>query len=112
MAMKVDIFKAFDTIDWNFLLDVLEAFGFSLHFRDWVLALFSSLRVSIMINGKVQGYFPYSRGVRQGDPLSPLLFCLAKDCLNRLISTKVAQGDIIPMLHTRNTFFPTHFLLC
>ena len=64
MAIKIDIRKAFDFLDWNFLLDVLEAFGFCLQFRDWILTLFSSTRFSILLNGKVHGYFSCSRGVR------------------------------------------------
>ena len=110
IALKIDIRKAFDTIDQNFLINVLEAFRFSLYFRDWILSLFSSARFSILINGQSQGYFSYSRGVRQGDPLSPLLFCLVEDFLSRCISSKTDQGAIIPMLQTRNNYFPTYFL--
>lgn len=110
LSMKIDIRKAFDTLDWNFILDVLEAFGFSFQFRDWILSLFLSARISILINGKITGYFPCSRGVRQGDPLSHLLFCLAEDFLSRLISLKVDSGGIKPMMYTRNLSFPSHFL--
>ena len=63
-----------------------------------------------MINGKLHGYFSCSRGVHQGDPLSPLLFCIEEDFLNRFIFAKVAHGDFIPMHYTQNSFFPTHFL--
>ena len=110
MVMKIDIRKAFDTMDLNFLLNVLEAFGFSLSFKDWILSLFSSSRLSIMINGKIQGYFSCSRGVHQGDPLFPLLFCLAEDFLSRLIHLKVDLGNFIPMSHIRNSLFSTYFL--
>ena len=58
----------------------------------------------------VQGYFSYSRGVRQGDPLSPLLFCLAEDFFSRLISSKVGQGLIALMQYTKHELFPTNFL--
>ncbi|XP_050222727.1 uncharacterized protein LOC126672819 [Mercurialis annua] len=101
MAMKIDIKKAFDTMEWGFILEVLDAFGFSLHFRDWILEIFSSARISIMINGTTKGYFSCSRGVRQGDPLSPLLFCIAEDFLSRLISYYVQIGDLKLMSYSR-----------
>ena len=63
-----------------------------------------------MINGKIFGYFAYSRGVHQGDPLFPLLFCLAEDFLSRMLSSKVISGALAPMLYTRHTSFQTHFL--
>ncbi|XP_050222916.1 uncharacterized protein LOC126673008 [Mercurialis annua] len=107
--MMMNLLKFVKALDWNFLLDVLEAFGFSLQFRKWILAIFSSARISIMINGKINGYFSCSRGVRQGDPLSPLLFCLAEDFLSRLMSHKLDRGRLSPMIFNRGNQFPTHF---
>ncbi|KAK0585801.1 hypothetical protein LWI29_034129 [Acer saccharum] len=84
LALKIDIRKAFDSISWPFLFEVLRCFGFSEIFIGWVTAIFDYAKISVLINGSPQGHFPCSRGVRQGDPLSPLLFCLAKDFFEQI----------------------------
>jgi len=83
LAIKIDIAKAFDTIDWSFLIDVLQAFGFNNTFCHWIQIILHSAKLSISINGQYEGYFACTRGVRQGDSLSPLLFCLAEEVLSR-----------------------------
>jgi len=110
ISLKVDISKAFDTLDWNFLVLVLSNFGFAITFIDWILAILNSARLSILVNGKAVGFFACSRGVRQGDPLSPLLFCLAEEVLSRALSGSVARGRLTPMSYCRGTTFPTHVL--
>ena len=51
MAMKVDIRKAFDSMDWDFVMCILHHFGFSDKFCGWILSIFRSARISILING-------------------------------------------------------------
>jgi hypothetical protein len=101
LALKIDIAKAFDTLDWNFLLKVLKTFGFNDIFCNWIHVILKSAFLSISINGKSHGYFNCTRGVRQGDPLSPLLFCLAEDVLSRSISKLVSQGSLQLIKGTR-----------
>ena len=67
LALKVDIAKAFDTLDWNFLIEVLEAFGFNEMFCKWIKAILSSAKISIAINGKLHGFLSCTRGVRHGE---------------------------------------------
>jgi len=110
IALKVDIAKAFDTLEWSFLLKALNRFGFSNLFCDWIKAIFGSAHLSIYINGSQHGFFQCSRGVRQGDPLSPLLFCLAEEVLSRGISKLVADGDLNLMSGTRGCKVPSHTL--
>jgi mannosylglycoprotein endo-beta-mannosidase len=62
----------------------------------------------ISINGKARGYFNCNRGVRQGDTLSPLLFCLAEEVLSRSISRLVSQGNLNQIKGTRNVRVPSH----
>jgi len=110
VALKVDIKKAFDTLDWNLLVAVLRKFGFSPTFTNWILAILHSARLSILVNGKAVGFFSCSRGVRQGDPLSPLLFCIAEEVLSRAISIASHAGQIVPMFYCRGASIPTHIL--
>ncbi|KAL6202102.1 hypothetical protein ACLB2K_025813 [Fragaria x ananassa] len=110
LAIKVDITKAFDTLSWDFLLHVLQAFGFDPIFVQWVRALLLSAKLSLLITGKTVGYFSYERGVRQGDPLSPLLFCLAEEVLSRGISLLVSSGQLQRISSPRNTLAPSHVL--
>ncbi|KAI9200065.1 hypothetical protein LWI28_002180 [Acer negundo] len=100
LAMKIDIRKAFDTLDWSFLCRVLQAFGFSSVFMDWIYGILRSSRLSILFNGVPEGYFCCSRGVRQGDPLSPLLFGIAEDFLSKLLT----RGTQKNMKYIMDTF--------
>jgi hypothetical protein len=110
IALKIDISKAFDTLDWNFLLAVLKQFGFGETFCTWIKAILHSAKLSVLVNGKLAGFFPCTRGVRQGDPLSPLLFCIAGDVLSRSILKASTEGKLTPMSLCRNVQVPTHVL--
>lgn len=89
---------------------MLQAFGFDPKFCEWIKAILHSAKLSIAVNGKASGYFSCSRGVRQGDPLSPILFCLAKEVLSRGISKPVANGTIDLMTGARGFQVPSHIL--
>jgi len=108
IALKIDITKAFDTLDWKFLLKVLNCFGFNSTFCKWIETILSSNTLSISINGAQHGYFHCSRGVRQGDPLSPLLFCLAEEALSRGISKLVDEEKVKLISGSRNMQVPSH----
>jgi hypothetical protein len=98
LFIKLDISRAFDSIGWNFLLEVLEKLGFSTKWRDWIAALLGSASSRILINGQPTKDIRHERGLRQGDPLSPLLFILAIDPLQRIIEVAANKGILSPVL--------------
>src|ERR1041385_187582 len=84
MLLKLDISKAFDSVQWPFLLEVLQQLGFGERWRSWVCGLLATSTMKVMVNG-VPGNTIYScKGLRQGDPLSPMLFILVMEPLQRL----------------------------
>ena len=79
VVLKIDFEKAYDHLEWDFIDHVLEKKGFGERWRKWMKGCLSYSNFSIMINGKPRGKFNASRGIRQGDPLSPFL-CLSGRC--------------------------------
>ena len=94
LICKLEVEKAFDHVNWNFLMQMLERSGFSTKWRKWILFCISTVRFSILINGSPCGFFGSSRGLRQGDPLSPLLFVLVMEALSRMLDKAVLEGRL------------------
>lgn len=69
-ATEIDLFKALDSLDWNFLVNLLKAVGFPSNFIGWIRGCPCCSRFSVSINGSLGGFFRGRKGVRQGDPLS------------------------------------------
>ncbi|XP_026398917.1 uncharacterized protein LOC113294756 [Papaver somniferum] len=107
VGLKLDITQAYDSLSWDFLFQAMYTFGFSAKFIQWLLVLFQSTRISVMVNGGPGGFFPIGRGLKQGDPLSPILFIIAQEILSRKLTQMVQEKKLIPMV-TRNGILPSH----
>ncbi|XP_062104365.1 uncharacterized protein LOC133815556 [Humulus lupulus] len=83
--MKIDISKAYDSIDWNFLENLLNALCFPKRFIKWIMVCLRGSSYALVLNGSIQGRFQGARGLKQGDPISPLLFVIVMDYLTRLL---------------------------
>lgn len=92
--LKVDIRKAFDSVSWPFILQILEAAEFSSIFVSWIKNCITTTSFSINVNGELCGYFQGKCGLRQGDPISPALFIIAMEAFTSLISGKFDDGQI------------------
>lgn len=84
-AIKIDISKAFDSVQWSFLINVLEAMNFPPMFIHWIKLCITTASFSVQVNGDLVGYFQSARGLRQGCSLSPYLFVISMDVLSKML---------------------------
>nr|GEZ01726.1 RNA-directed DNA polymerase, eukaryota [Tanacetum cinerariifolium] len=92
LIFKVDFEKAFDSVRWDFLDDVLRKFGFENKWCEWIQNCLMSSHGSILINGSPTEEFQFFKGLKQGDPLSSFLFILVMECLHIYFQKVVDAG--------------------
>lgn len=80
----------------KYLLELLEARGFSSRWRDWISLILASSSSMVLMNGILGPKFHHERGLRQGDPLSPYLFILAIDTIQRIFEAATEEGNLSP----------------
>jgi len=105
VIIKLDFAKAFDTMEHSTIIEMLVALGFPERWISWINAILSSGSASVLLNGAPGKNFCCRRGVRQGDPLSPLLFVLAAEILQYVINGLKDQGILkLPIPQPSNDF--------
>nr|GFB25693.1 RNA-directed DNA polymerase, eukaryota, reverse transcriptase zinc-binding domain protein [Tanacetum cinerariifolium] len=93
MVFKVDFEKAFDSLRWDYLDEIMKKLGFGSKWRNWIVGCLSNSRTSILVNGTPTAEFEILKGLRQGDPLSPFLFIIAIEGLHAITSKAVNIDD-------------------
>lgn len=107
VLLKLDFEKAFDMIDHSAILQIMSSLGFPPKWVSWIHTLFTSASTSVLLNGVPGKFFPCRRGVRQGDPLSPLLFAIGADILQSIINKGHQRGVFhLPILINGDCNFP------
>lgn len=79
MAIKIDLAKAYDRVEWEVLQSVMANLGFDVRFIQLIMECITIAKCSLLLNGCLYGYFEVERGLWQGDPLSPALFTIFSD---------------------------------
>jgi exonuclease III len=93
LLLCLDFEKAFDSVSWEFMFKVLEAFGFGPDFCRWIHTFYNNIKSSVFVNGNLGSWFHVQRGCRQGDPISPYLFIICVEILGIMIrENKKNQG--------------------
>nr|GEZ29876.1 putative RNA-directed DNA polymerase, eukaryota, reverse transcriptase zinc-binding domain protein [Tanacetum cinerariifolium] len=110
MIFKVDFEKAYDSVRWDYMDDVLNKFGFGPKWRNWIHNCLNSSKGSILVNGSPTGEFQFWKGLKQGDPLSSFLFLLIIKSLHLSFQNLVNEGlfkgvSVSSSLHLSHLFY-------
>ena len=101
LLLKLDISKAFNSVRWEYILSLLQHMGFPARWRNWIAASFSTASSQVLLNGILGQHITHGRGLCQGDPLSPLLFILAINPLQHLLSLATEAGVLTRVARNR-----------
>ena len=94
MTLKLDMSKVYDKMEWACLEKIIEKLVFDIKWRKLFMLCITTISYAIKINGCLKGRIIPSRGIRQGDPLSPYLFLLCAEGLSALIKASMFNGSM------------------
>ncbi|KAI5352439.1 hypothetical protein L3X38_005330 [Prunus dulcis] len=103
MGLKLDMNKAYDRIEWDFLKEVLLKMGFDQTWLRLVMRCITSVSFIVLLNGKSENLFKPSRGIRHGDPISPYIFILVSDVLSVMLNKAVKRGIVQWIIFSRDS---------
>lgn len=98
IVLKLDYQKTYDRVNLEFVLEILNTRGFSPKWVGWILQLIKEGSVGVTLNGNDSNFFKTGKGLRQGDPISPLMFNLVGDVLTRMLKKAADRGLISGLL--------------
>ena len=110
MAIKLDISKAYDQVEWTFLQQIMPKLGIDGRWVRLAMETVHTASYSVLINGEPKGYITSSRGIKQGDPLSPYLFLLRAEGLSSLIRKATESQKLHGILSCTNGVCISHIL--
>jgi hypothetical protein len=109
-AYKLDLAKAYDRVDWKYLEESLHKLGFAGQWISWIMSCVKTVTYSVRLNGELLETFTPTRGLRQGDPLSPYLFLFVAEGLSRLLQREIDAGQIKELKVCRRSPGISHLL--
>lgn len=110
MAIKVDMAKAYDRVEWDMLGTIIVTHDFSNSFGNLIAQCISTIHYTILVNGSPCGFFPGIRGIRQGDPLSSALFTLVADLHSKILTRSESASKLSGVKISKTSHYITHFM--
>lgn len=109
VILKMDYEKAYDRVNWDFLFEISKSKGFGDKWINWIRSLVIGGLVGVNLNGEESNFFKTGKGLRQGDPMSPLLFNLVGDVLTRMLIKATREGLVEGLLTQFREGGPSHY---
>ena len=110
MVVKLDISKAYNKMEWIFLQQMMVKLGFDPTWIQLAMETVTTTSYSVLINGKPKGFITPTRGIRQGDPLSPYLFLMCVEGLSALVRKAGETGVLKEIKSSQNGIWVSHLI--